>query len=335
MSTTTVTQTHSLPNRILATSTTSPEHPEKSPQKEITLTKPYRPRSDVKSFTAIAVNYGVAALCIASAEWSTRSSYVSTPVAAILYAFAAAIIASRLRAMENLVHEASHNNLFESPSSHGRWQFLYAFPVFKVVSDYRSSHMIHHKHLGDRQKDPDIQRLFDLGLDRLPERPGWFLYGLPATGFCTYEYLMTSFWEFWESPSSRISKAVYWAGVLGGLAYGNLLQHFAYYFLVPFFVILPVTRWWAEISEHLGLDLRGHFGSSRTNIGFVHRWYLNPHNDGYHAVHHLNAQVPFHRLPEVHEQLMRNSKPFAEKTVFSHGVLETFSQMARNQTKTY
>ncbi|KAL9614962.1 MAG: hypothetical protein Q9167_000604 [Letrouitia subvulpina] len=296
------------------------------------LVKVYRKRDATKAFAAIFNNYVVAFSCIGMSQIVAEASFLPRGVDKVIYLLSVILIASRMRALENLVHEASHNNLFPSADSHRRFQFLFAFPVFRIVEDYRYAHLTHHKHLGDRQKDPDIVRLFGLGLDKLPERPAWYLFGMPMTGFLTYEYLTTSFSEFWKSSTSRSAKTFFWALMTLPIAYWGLYQSFFYYYLVPFFGVLPVTRYWAEISEHLGLNLRGDFGSSRTNIGGVHQWYLNPHNDGYHAVHHLCSQVPFYLLPKAHTSLMEASKDFAQKSTISHGVLETFRQMKTAKT---
>ena len=306
---------------------------EESAQREILLTRPYRTRSGWKATEAIANNYVSIASCIAICEIYTQIHGTNLG-STILYIFTVSIIASRMRALENLVHEASHNNLFATPALHQHLQFLYAFPVFRIVQDYRRTHLLHHKYLGDPRKDPDILRLFGIGLDRLPEKSFWDLFGLPITGFLTYEYITTTFLEFWRSSTCWLSKSGFWASILMILALQELLLQFIYYYLVPFLVILPVIRYWAEISEHLGLDLRSCLGSSRTNIGFIHRWYLNPHNDGYHTVHHLCSQVPFYLLPRAHKQLMERSMDFAGKSVVSYGVRETFGQMMVNKTRT-
>jgi len=303
-----------------------------SVQQALAFAKTYRVRNSWKAAVAIANNYLVSASCIAIVEWASGTSQMSAIGSKALYTLSIFIIASRMRAMENLVHEASHNNLFPSALLHRRFQFLYAFPVFRVLEDYRRSHMIHHKHLGDPQKDPDAVRLHDLGLDHLPERPVWYLLGVPATGYLTYEYLATTFCEFWGSPTSRLSKSMFWVVVLFAVWWTATFQQFAYYYLVPFLAVLPVMRYWAEAAEHLGLDLRGEFGSSRTNIGFLHMWFMNPHNDGYHAAHHLCSQIPFHLLPEAHHHLMKASDEFAAKSAISHGMFETFRQIATKKT---
>ncbi|KAL8941032.1 MAG: hypothetical protein Q9216_002478 [Gyalolechia sp. 2 TL-2023] len=296
------------------------------------LARPYRQRDTSKALKAISSNYIVIAVCVALSKSALGSLILSAWITWLLYLSAVLVIASRLRAFENLVHEASHNNLFPSATLHLRLQFLYAFPVFRIVEDYRRSHLIHHKHLGDANKDPDIIRFFSLGLDRLPERPLWYFFGLPMTGFLTYEYLTTTFWEFWESASQRSAKIIFWASLGLGLAYTGACWDFVHYYLVPFLVILPVTRYWAELSEHLGLDMRGEYGGSRTNIGLLHQWYFNPHNDGYHAVHHLCSQVPFYLLPQAHSALEKGSEDFANRSAISNGVMETLRQMMAKKT---
>ena len=337
MTSATFTITH--PKPFNATSISSPAVVERKPhtgpaQYEISLTKLFRSRDQYQTLIAVISNYGIIAAAVAISESTNRAPWIHTAGSQVVYLLAVAVIASRMRAFENLVHEASHNNLFATASWHQRLELLYAFPVFRIVQDYRQSHVIHHQHLGDPEKDPDVRRLHDLGLQNLPDRPYWYLFGLPMTGFLTYEYLTTTFREFWASSTSRVSKTLFWATIMLVLTYNGLLDQFLKYYLVPFFVILPVTRYWAETAEHLGLDLRGSFGNSRTNIGFIHRWYLNPHNDGYHAVHHLNSQVPFHQLPDAHRHLMEKSEQFRQKTVISHSFQETCSQMIANRMVT-
>ena len=306
----------------------------RSIQHALGIAEKYRARSTIRTVITITTNYVVFLACIMVSQFAAVSSCVCPLVAGILYCLSSLLIASRMRALENLVHEASHNNLFPLAHLNHRLQFLYAFPVFRVVEDYRRSHLIHHKHLGDRHRDPDIVRLYSLGLDNLSVQPVWYLIGMPMTGFLTYEYLTTVFWDFWESSSSRTSKTLFWMTVALGVIYSKAYQGFVYYYLIPFLLILPVTRYWAEISEHLGLDLRQSLGSSRTNIGFLHRWYINPHNDGYHTVHHLCSQVPYYLLPQAHRVMMRESGEYARATIISYGMLETFEQMISGVTVT-
>ncbi|MCJ1273785.1 hypothetical protein MMC21_001578 [Puttea exsequens] len=316
--------------------------PDLKPSKENQTSTPYRRASRIadgfrqrvasRACVAIFSNYCCIAVCIAAAESACRTAGVPRWLAVSVYLLGVLIIASRLRGFENLVHEASHNNLFPNAQLHERLEFLYAFPVFRLLQDYRRSHMMHHKHLGDPTKDPDAIRIQELGLDNLSDRPILSLIGIPLTGFLTYEYCTTTLLDFWTTPDRRRMKTAYWTSIALALYQTNSFRLFAYYYVVPLLIVLPITRYWAEASEHVGLDMTSTFGNSRSNTGFFHRWYLHPHNDGYHAVHHLQSKIPFHALPRAHQSLMVASPEFKQKTVVSRGVLETFGQMSMSKT---
>ncbi|KAJ5310390.1 uncharacterized protein N7443_002851 [Penicillium atrosanguineum] len=263
-------------------------------QKALGVANKYRSRDGRKALQAIATNYIVIGIFIYASEYASSSSlYFISSSKYLIYISACLIIASRLRAFENLVHEASHYNLFSSREAHYSYQFLYSFPVLRVLEDYRTSHLIHHQHLGDATKDPDLIRILEIV-------------------------------DFFTSYCSYPSKIIFWVLVLATTYITGTTTHLSYYFAVPFFGVLPILRYWAEVAEHLGMDMASKFGHSRNNLGFGHLWYMHPHNDGYHAVHHIHSQVPFHQLPEAHAALMRENEGFRKEAVISRGIGETF-----------
>lgn len=242
-------------------------------QKAFRLASNFRSRSPGKSFLAIFSNYAVIGICIFLSE-KALSSQISVVMRSAIYGVACLVIASRMRAFENLVHEASHLNLFKAPSMHYSLQFLYAFPIFRVLEDYRRSHLIHHQHLGDPAKDPDLIRIFELGLDHVPDDPLYYLLALPFSGRMHWEYLSTTFVDFWISPSAYPGKGIFWVAAIVGVYFTPGLARFAgLYYVAPFFLVLPIIRYWAEASEHLGMDMTGKFGNSRSNLGFSHMWF--------------------------------------------------------------
>lgn len=182
-------------------------------------------------------------------------------------------------------------------------------------------------------KDPDLIRILELGLDKVHEHPIYYLFILPLSGYIHFEYLTTTFTDFFTSRSAYPSKALFWAAVFGATAASSSTAYYlSYYYAVPFFVVLPITRFWAEAAEHLGMDMGSRFGHSRNNLGFGHRWYMHPHNDGYHAVHHIHSQVPFYHLPKAHAALMQENEGFRKEVVESWGIGETFWQMVSRKT---
>ena len=56
----------------------------------------------------------------------------------------------------------------------------------------------------------------------------------------------------------------------------------------------------AFVNEYLG---KLQWTMSRTNAGRLHRLVFHPCGDGWHAVHHLSARVPFYRLQAAHQEL--------------------------------
>ncbi|KDQ59288.1 hypothetical protein JAAARDRAFT_57233 [Jaapia argillacea MUCL 33604] len=303
----------------------------------LAITNRHKKRNNFLAILAILNNYVVWGASIALCEYvqshfpSNGKLWWATYIPAVL------LIASRFRAFEHFVHEASHNNLFTNPRAHDWFEFTYAFPVFRLMRVFRTLHLEHHKYLGDPVRDADVVRLIEYGFINAKEpmsegRFWWLVYGLPFTGWFHYEYIMTLFVEFWSSPLSYPTKAIYWATVLSTVHLTGTWSGFALYFVVPWLGILPITRWWAELGEHLGQNMTGNFGNSRTNDGFWQRWWIHPLNDGLHSAHHLNSQIPFHRLRTAHNELMKENKEYRTKNTMSNGILETFRHIVANPT---
>lgn len=296
----------------------------------LAITNRHKKRSNLWGALAILNNYVVFAACVAACEYvethypSNQRLWWATYIPVVL------VIGSRIRACEHLVHESSHNNLFTNPRVHEYLEFTYAFPAFRLMKVFRTLHLEHHKYIGDPIRDADVVRFISYGFisgDKMsPARWWWNVYGLPLTGWFHYEYIVTLFAEFWTSPHSYPSKIIYWVSVLAAVNARDVWAGFAIYYLVPVFGILPITRWWAELGEHLGQDMTKQFGNSRTNDGFWQRWWIHPLNDGLHAAHHLNSQVPCYKLRKAHNELITESKEYRTKNTFSSGIFETFQQ---------
>ncbi|KAJ7681993.1 fatty acid desaturase-domain-containing protein [Mycena polygramma] len=305
----------------------------------LAISNRHKGRSNFWGTLAILSNYAAIAGCIiiseyAHVQFNDRAGWA-------VYCLMALVISSRLRSFEHLVHEASHNNLFTLPRAHEWFEFTYAFPVFRLLKArlqlvFRTLHLEHHKYLGDPVRDADVVRFIDYGfISDTPMSPGrktWLMFGLPFTGWFHYEYICTLFTEFWTERSCYPSKFIYWVLVLTTVHLSGTWTAFGWYYVVPWLGILPITRWWAELGEHLGLDMTGNFGNSRTNDGFWQRWWIHPLNDGLHAAHHLNSQVPYYRLRKAQAELLAESSAFREKNVFVNGIWETFGQIYTRPT---
>ncbi|KAJ7887434.1 fatty acid desaturase-domain-containing protein [Mycena leptocephala] len=253
-----------------------------------------------------------------------------------IYSIMALVISSRLRAFEHMVHEASHNNLFTLARAHEWFEFTYAFPVFRLLKVFRTLHVEHHKYLGDPVRDSDVVRLIDYGfISDTPmsaSRKTWLILGLPWTGWFQYEYINTLFTEFWMDSSCHPSKLIYWIVVPSAVHLSDRWTEFGRYYVIPWLGIFPIIRWWAELGEYVGMDMTKDFGNSRTNDGFWQWWFFYPLNDGLHAAHHLNSQVPCYRLRRAQAELMAESTAFREKNVLANSMWEMYSQIYTRPT---
>ena len=72
------------------------------------------------------------------------------------------------------------------------------------------------------------------------------------------------------------------------------------YFWVPFIFYLPLHRFFAEAEEHRYQNAETEFGSTFSNIGWFQRWFLHPHGDAFHLLHHMLPQVPHWKMSFGH-----------------------------------
>jgi fatty acid desaturase len=264
-------------------------------------------RDDWHNALYLAVDYGVIAGAVVAAELTGSL---------LLYAIALVVIASRMRALNNLVHEASHKLLFRTVRLN-RWagMLLCAFPIGTSMHAYRRSHGRHHRMLGDPVFDPDRVRYRELGVEDLPKPRGWVvrrflrmltLYEMPRYVVGT----LRSFVHTSETPRSEtVGRWVFWGALAAALTALGGWTLFLLYWVVPFFTTFQVLRYVSEISEHGGLyDNEDPLDLARNSVPhpFV-RAVLYPHNDNLHLVHHLFPGIPHFRLARAHRILQADA----------------------------
>jgi fatty acid desaturase len=219
----------------------------------------------------------------------------------------ALVIGRQLRGLENLVHEGAHYNW--SRHNHrlndALTVGLAAAPVGAKIADYRAGHMRHHGRFGTVH-DPDLRRYRELDLEamdrsscgafalsilrRFPSyQRGW----LGEIGADSLWSLLPFVWAtlFVVIPALALAgtSAAWGAGMTWALGY---------------LALLPLLRLVAEASEHVYTNSSSVFDATLTNIGWVQRYLVHPHNDGYHTVHHMWPGIPHHQLARVHRTLM-------------------------------
>ena len=247
------------------------------------------------------------------------------PVAWALSLVAVVVMGRCGRALECMVHEASHRNW----QRQGRWNDLLAnviagFPTASQVGEYRRSHMVHHARLGSVD-DPDIQRYEKFDLESMTGLGGGALVTavvrrLPAYNWSWYTTIGTS-------AVTLVLSGAWYTVVVGSVA---LAAHLSFalvvwaHMLVAFGLVLPVIRMLGEAGEHRYLAGDTAFNATISNLGWAHRWVIHPHGDGHHTLHHLWSSVPHHQIGRMHRTLAElDGDNFAASIVWRRRVLES------------
>jgi fatty acid desaturase len=224
-----------------------------------------------------------------------------------LYIAAVFLIASRQHALLVLMHEGAHGHLLPSR----RWNDLAgnaftAWPFGLSMEKYRDHHWKHHQHT-NTEKDPDWGRKVEHPHWRFPksERGFWrdflpYLWGLGLM-------------ELWFARkvigvSLRASPVsiLFYAAVLGAVAASGAWLAVWKYWLVPYFVLLPILMKVRSIVEHLGLPNTSELTASRNIVGSpLEAFFFGPHGNSLHLVHHLYPQIPWFNVGKAQAVLKK------------------------------
>ena len=230
------------------------------------------------------------------------SILVTLPATALTITIGAVLmlmIGTRLRGLNNIIHECSHYTFSEHREDNARIGKLCASILFNSFTDYRDEHLSHHAHLGDYEQDLDLQGIEDLRLhDPLTPRVILRHLMVPLLGRHLPYYLGLNF----SQRDGRVYTALKVAILAGAAAYTLAFPLAGLLFvIVPFALIYSALNYWADCMDHAGLIEAGVLAPG------VVRWMFFPRNDCYHLVHHLFPQVPARHLGETHERLAKDA----------------------------
>jgi fatty acid desaturase len=278
----------------------------------------------VRTFaTAVFDHLSVPVALLAATSPSVREAGGLALAAALT--MAVLVSARQLRALECLVHEASHYNWSRRHRTSGDVlaTILAAVPTGVRIADYRASHLVHHRRFGT-PADPDLQRYQELALEDL-DRSGAVRYSIGV---------LRRFGAYHRSWLSTLGSAPVatclpfpWCAVVITLP-GWLLGGWAWAlpaaaaWLVTHQLALPVLRFIGESSEHLYREADTVFEATVSNIGFVQRVLVHPHGDGFHTIHHMWSGVPHHQLARLHRTLLAQDEQYRGRIRYRTRVLE-------------
>ena len=286
-------------------------------------------------------------LLVAALEWTI---IITTAAVALRWRYwwvwlpAAIVIGTRQNAFGILTHEGTHKNVARSLFWNdllANW--LVSYPIGVSAEGFRTAHMTHHARL-EMPDDPSR-----IGFDTFPD--DWHF---PTTRWKIFTTLLRDATGIGQAQSSIAMMKYVWStkrrgqgkSIAGGymkhllriallhgavitlaVKTGNLTAYLLLW-VVPNFTInlmLYRVRGGAEHSALAPNELRytrnsvDPLMSARTVVPDpLMRAFAVPHNVSYHLEHHLFPDVPFFRLRELHDRLMKEPR-FRERARITYG----------------
>ncbi len=257
-----------------------------------------------------------AAACVTLWSYSTIAGVAA-------YVLCLILIARQLRAIELMVHDASHwswdreNKVFNDRMA----DICVGYPLMSTTAAYRKGHFIHHGTFAGEQ-DPCRRRFAAMGLGHIDLSTKWaitkaVLRWLPAYNLAYYHEIgsktwsMVLQWALWHLIVLGLPLAIFF-----GPAQAALL--WLLFWFVPMFTSLPVLRSIAEAEEHDYERGDTEFDATFTNDGLIHHLLWHPWNDAYHQVHHLYPNISQRLHHKVHKLLMQYDEKYKAGPIRTH-----------------
>lgn len=289
----------------------------------------YSEPSLLDTFTAIGVLWVEVAILLAVANLLPHLALAwSIPVGILVVL----LMGLRMNAFGVILHEGSHGFLAKSRTLNDRicnWGI--AFWTINSVEEYRPTHRLHHRYLG-QERDPD--RVFYL----VPARRGALtslllqdLFGVTAFRRATSRISGTSEASgapvgLLTKPQLLIGKIVTQLIILGQFVLfqgvGRGILFYVVFWLVPNVCMYPMILRLKTITEHFDSGLR-----EENSVHWIARTscasWLQNHMVGarmeYHFEHHVLPTIPYRGLKRLHSRLGQTDLFVRHGEVISHG----------------
>lgn len=243
-------------------------------------------------------------------------------------------IGTRLRGINNIVHECCHSTFSENWNDNNLIGRLSTSLLMKTFRKYRDDHLSHHANNGNYESDAEFAVIEKFGLhDPLTWRTVLRHIAVPLMGRHLPIYSGISL-------SDDDGRIYVWLK-LGLLALIGVITLFApltslFFIVIPLFYLYPTLNFWTDCLDHAGLVGAGDELQASRNVlaPAPVRWIFFPRNDSYHLVHHLFPQVPARYLHRAHEELCKedsyNDQPAAAQSVHESFAKVVYEQVLRN-----
>jgi fatty acid desaturase len=237
--------------------------------------------------------------------WTTADHWLIKIPALIIYGISFALMFAPL-------HESSHRTAFADNRLNDNVAWIAGLLSFYNSDFYRRYHKWHHRYTQIKGKDPELD-------DPKPSNLREYLWELSGISwwigkFTTHYQIATGklagFSYIAEDArdavirSTRLQLAVY------GMAIAiSLIFHQPWFFtlwLLPLAIGQPILRA-ILLAEHTGCSNDNPLSNTRTTLTWFPLKFLM-WNMPFHASHHLYPSIPFHALPQAHQQLKEHFK---------------------------
>lgn len=207
-----------------------------------------------------------------------------------------------------LQHECTHRTPFRTAWLNEAVGTLIGLILIQPFAWFRAFHMAHHKYTNDPEHDPELAK-------QKPETWGAFAKHLSGLDYwpAKVRTLFSNALGRLDAPyiAPRQGRRIIWEARamialygFAAVAFGDLLF---WVWLLPLALGFPFLRLYL-LAEHARCpSVADMFANTRTTLTTrAIRWLA--WNMPYHAEHHAWPQVPYHRLPEVHEETAKHLK---------------------------
>lgn len=246
-----------------------------------------------------------------------------------LYIIAVIIIGARLHGLAILMHDATHYRFLKNRKWNDLLSNLFTmYPIFSCIEDYRKNHLAHHAKL-NTEEDPDWVAKLGKRPFTFPQTKTQFLL-MVGSYLLLYQGIMDAFWFIKRFSSNNKKKAEdskvnyarisFYMVLVSVLTYFGIWKYYLLLWVVPYFSTFFMFQYIRSVAEHFGgLNYDNLLTSTRTvKTPLLERFFLGPHNVGYHLEHHLYAAVPFYNLPKLHKLLLEHGN-YEEKAHITNG----------------
>ncbi|VEP12389.1 Fatty acid desaturase [Hyella patelloides LEGE 07179] len=236
--------------------------------------------------------------------WTTADNWLIKIPALIIYGFSFA-------AMFAPLHESSHRTAFANNRLNDLVAWIAGLLSFYNSDFYRRYHKWHHRYAQVKGKDPELEDTKPTNFkEYVAEISGlnWWIGKFKTHYRVATGKLEDCFYLAEDARDEVIRSTRLQLGVYGMAIAISLIFHqpwFLTLWLLPLALGQPILRF-ILLAEHTGCT---NDSNPLTNTRTTLTWFplkFMVWNIPFHAEHHLYPSIPFHALPQAHQQLKEN-----------------------------